>query len=250
MIRVPFFLVGMLVLAVLLSFAGGASAEKLTVATEELPPYNFTDSNGVVSGVSTEIVRAVLEEAGADGEIQSYPWARAYKMALNRENVLIYSIVKTQQREDLFKWVGKIVAANSYFYKLKSRVDIKIDSLEDAKAYKVGVVGEDVDAQFLIEQGFENLDIESDSVHNIKKLFLGRVDMVSKDEGSFIYELKRLGMDIDKVEKVRLHHEIPSEMYLACSNKTPDKTVARLRGALKKIKEDGRYEKIIEKWFK
>ena len=39
-----------------------AAADELRIVTEELPPYNMTQ-NGQITGLSTEVVRAVLKEA-------------------------------------------------------------------------------------------------------------------------------------------------------------------------------------------
>ena len=77
------------------------SAIRLTVVTEDLYPYNYIE-NGELKGQATEIVVKVLKHAGIDYSIQVYPWARAYNLALNNKNVLIYSIVKIPSREKLF----------------------------------------------------------------------------------------------------------------------------------------------------
>lgn len=42
---------------------GTAFAQKLTIYTEEVAPYNFTEANKIV-GVSTEVVEAVMNKAG------------------------------------------------------------------------------------------------------------------------------------------------------------------------------------------
>lgn len=81
--------------------------DEIRIVTEELPPYNMTQ-DGQITGMSTEVVQAVLKEVGMSAPIQSMPWARAYDIALNSENTLIYSITRTRQRENLFKWVGDI----------------------------------------------------------------------------------------------------------------------------------------------
>src|SRR4051812_35234458 len=80
-------------------------AGTITVVTEENPPYNFT-RNGKLTGFSTEVVEAVFEEIRMQGNFQVMPWARAYVTAQTTENVLIYSIGRSLQREALFKWVG------------------------------------------------------------------------------------------------------------------------------------------------
>nr|BFE97768.1 hypothetical protein GCM10020185_83040 [Pseudomonas brassicacearum subsp. brassicacearum] len=84
-----------------LAASAGAAEAPLRIVTEELPPYNMTQ-NGRMTGMSTEVVQAVLKEVGMDAPIHSMPWARAYELALNESNVLIYSIVRTPAREPLF----------------------------------------------------------------------------------------------------------------------------------------------------
>ncbi len=86
----------LLVWGVLMFLAASACAAEapLRIVTEELPPYNMTQ-NGRMTGMSTEVVQAVLKEVGMDAPIHSMPWARAYELALNESNVLIYSIVRT-----------------------------------------------------------------------------------------------------------------------------------------------------------
>ncbi len=63
--------------------------ENLTLFTEEFPPFNFTEA-GKTTGVSTEVVEAVLKQAGYDYEIRSYPWARTYKVAQETPNALVF----------------------------------------------------------------------------------------------------------------------------------------------------------------
>ena len=68
-------------LIAVLAVSGAAFAQAnpfwLVLATEEYPPYNMSGPNGTVTGISTDIVRAVLDAAGYDYEISVYPWARA-----------------------------------------------------------------------------------------------------------------------------------------------------------------------------
>ena len=121
-------------------------AVELKVVTEDFPPFNYKERDKI-TGMSTEVVQEVLKEVGIKTKIEVYPWVRSYKMALNNKNILIYSIARTKHREKLFKWIGNISPYNVYIYKLKSRDDIKFDSLESAKKYIFGGVKEDVKQQ-------------------------------------------------------------------------------------------------------
>ena len=70
-------------------------AQSIAVVTEDWEPYNYLENNEVV-GISTTVVRKVLNKAGIgiNGGIQMYPWARAYKMVKENKNTLIYTIIR------------------------------------------------------------------------------------------------------------------------------------------------------------
>ena len=70
------------------------------------------------------------------------------------KNILIYSIGRSPEREKLFKWIDIISPYEVYFYKLKSRKDISIKNLEDAKKYRIGGVNNDIRTQYLLGKGF------------------------------------------------------------------------------------------------
>lgn len=225
-------------------------AETITAVTEEMPPFNYTE-NGVITGFSTEIVRAALKEAGLTADFKSYPWKRAYKMASSEPNTLIYSIGRNPEREDKFKWVGVIAPVNIYFYKLKSRTDIKIDSLEDAKRYAVGAVDGDYTTQFLDANGFENLDKTHSYSLNVRKLFNGRVDVILVDElslSALVREEAKSGKPyaMSQLEKAFFVEDLSSGMYMAFSLSTPDGIVEKCRKALKQIKENGVFDRIMD----
>ena len=59
--------------------------------------------DGKIAGPATEVVKKTLQLAGInDYRLNIYPWARAYDMALNEPNVLIYLVARTPERETRF----------------------------------------------------------------------------------------------------------------------------------------------------
>ena len=54
---------------VALFVACSAFAQKLTVVTEEYPPYNFLNSDNKISGMATEVVEEVLIRAKVDYQL-------------------------------------------------------------------------------------------------------------------------------------------------------------------------------------
>lgn len=235
----------------ILFFQARGYCQNIKIVTEEYPPYNYTE-NGKISGLSTDIVKAVLREIGIDAGINTYPWKRAYEMALNEPDVLIYSIGRNSQRENLFKWVGVIAPYKVYFFALKERSDIKIDHLDDAKKYKIGTTIDDAREQYLLSKGFDKgVQIEEVGTNdlNVKKLFWKRIDLVPMPELVGYDLTKRSGFDPSQLRKVFEIKDISSEgLYMAFSKGTSDELVDKFRQALDKIKGNGTFGRITSSY--
>jgi len=223
-------------------------SEEITIVTEEFPPYNY-QVDGEIKGISSEIVLAVLKEINVTANILSYPWGRAYVLASTKKNYLIYSIARIPEREDLFHWVGSIAPYSTSFYKLKSRTDIKINSLKDAKQYKIGCSNADVITEYLQSLNFTHLEVVTKDVQNLYKLLSNRVDLIAYDDISFSYMIKKEGLDITKYERVYLLEELSDQLYMAFSKSTDIQLVEKFKKGLESIKRKGIFDKIQKKYF-
>lgn len=233
-----------LVVGILFVLSSGVAAQDLTVITTTWAPYNM-EENGKVTGIGTEVVQATLEKAGIRAEINIYPWARAYKMASEKPNTMIYTIIKLPGRESLFKWVGPIIPVKSVLHKIKKRTDIVLNSLEDAKKYKIGTTRNSAGHQFLLKQGFEDekhVESVNSNEMSIRKLFSERVDL------NFMYEAKRLGFSYSDIEHAWVLFE--NEAYIAFSQSTSDEVVERFRTAFDQVKAAGTVDTIIGNYLK
>lgn len=228
-----------------------AYAQDVTVVTEEMKPYNYTE-DGQVIGMSTEVVRATLERAGIDAEIGIFPWPRAYKMATENPNTLIFSIGRNPERKALFKWIGPIAPPiKSSLFKLKQRDDVVVNSIEDAKAYQVGVPRGSASHQFFLRQGFEdekNLDAVMTSEQNIKKLFLERIDLFVSSEWGLEERVEAAGFSFDDIEPVLVLNEV--QLYMAFSQNTPDDMYQKVNAAFEELKAEGFLEQVDAKYRK
>ena len=234
------------------ALSAGAN-DDLRIVTEELPPYNMTQ-DGKVTGLSTEVVQAVLNEVGMRGNIQSMPWARAYDIALNSETVMIYSITRTEQREKLFKWVGVIAPTQWFLFSLSGR-NIRLSHLDDARKFQIATVNEDAGEQYLASKGFvlgKNLQSSNKYEFNYDKLNLGRVDLWIANELNAYYLVRQRGGDPAKVlERTLALPDVGGEdgLNMAFSLKTPDHVVERFRKGLDAVKKSGVYNGLLRKWL-
>jgi polar amino acid transport system substrate-binding protein len=226
-------------------------AKVFEIVTTEYPPFQEEIGN-TVGGMTTEIIREVLKLSGDTGTITIYPWARAYQMALEKPQVLIYSLARNNERERLFKWIGPLIPYKLCFWKLKSRTDIKIKTVADAKHYMVGGVFDDIKAAHLQKWGFvvgKNIEMVGDDETNIKKIYAKHLDLILFDEFSFPYKVKKAGLDINKFTKLIELNGNPENLFFAAHLSTPDQDVQRLREALNSFRQTKRYAQIKKKYI-
>jgi len=235
-----------------------ALLEKVTIVTCVEPPYQIQEQDQPLTGVSVELVQAMLKEAGVDAQIQVYPWARAYRIAQERENVMLFSILRNPPREKLFKWVDSLHPFHVFFYRLKNRPEIVVNTLADAKKYKIGVLKDDSRNIYLRSQGFdENLDETRLDEYNIRKLFRDRIDLLPSDPFVLAYWFKIINndptegfqYDSAQVEPIFRMEGADGENYIAMSPQTDDRVVEYFRQALARVKARPQYQQILHKYL-
>ncbi|MCP4111534.1 MAG: amino acid ABC transporter substrate-binding protein [Desulfobacteraceae bacterium] len=230
-----------------------ANAQKISIVTENWPPYNYTKNDEVI-GVITEVVKAAFEKTDLTWSISVLPWAEAYKNASEQENTMIYTIFKLPEREKLFHWV-KIgdLSAQKYLFSPNSRSDIKITSLEDAKKYRIGVTKESATHVFLRSKGFEdgkNIFPISKDIQNAFKADPSsqKFDLTTADKLSLALWLqkKHLPADLWKPELLLFSRDF----YMAFGKKNSADVVKKVSKALKDVETEGTLEKILQKYEK
>ncbi len=224
--------------------------DKITVFTEEWAPFNYLE-NGKVTGISVDIAREMMKMTGITGEIEVVPWARAYTQALTRENVMIFTMARTEEREDKFNWIGKVGEKKMYFFKLKSRKDIELKSVEAAKRYMTGVVNNDVSEMELLKRGFkhgENLDKAVTEDVNVRKFFSKRVDLLLGAEEDTMYLCKKLKYSYSEIQRLNVI-VYDGEYYIAFSKETSEEIVEKFRRAFSELQKNGFYSKIRDKYL-
>lgn len=228
-------------------FASGqpAISTELTILTENLPPLNYVDDD-VLVGPSVEIVKEIQRRVGAHEPIKVYPWARAYKMALEDENVVLFGMTYTKVRHDKFKWVGPLATKRDILVARKDS-GIIINNLEDAKKVKrIGTLRDDTRGRLLKRLGFTNLEPVSDEQKNAKKLVLGRIDLWTYKIPGLRTVCDLAGVDYNELEEVYHLREI--DLMIAFSKKTSDAIVEQWRNAFNEMEKDGTITQIRKKW--
>jgi polar amino acid transport system substrate-binding protein len=225
-------------------------AEEYKVFTEPLAPVHF-EENGKVKGIATEIVEEIFKEAKLQPTIEVYPWKRSYQMALNQKNSFIYTINRTTKREPLFQWIGPILSKKTQLFKLASRKDIKINSIDDVKKYTTAVILGHSLTTMLIDKGFrEGRELVTTPNKKVQtKVFLkGRADLITGNQYTISQSLIAEGYSLEDIEPVFF---ISSKGYFLGANLDSDEElIKRLIQANSRVQKSGIVNKIVDKYMK
>ena len=234
-----------IVVSVLLVSVQPILSAELTILTENLPPLNYVQ-DGELVGPSVEIVKEIQRRVRSHEQIKVYPWQRAYRIALEEENIVLFGTTHTELRHDKFKWIGPLATKKDILIAKKDS-GIRINSLEDAKKVNsIGTVRDDTRYQYLKLKGFTNLEPVSDEQKNVQKLVLGRIDLWTYKKPGFRTVCKLAGVDYNEIEEV--YHLRTRDVSIAFSKKTSDSIVQKWRNAFNEMLADGTIMQIRKKW--
>lgn len=228
-------------LLIIISFS--ASSQTLTVVTEEIPPLQYIVDDQI-EGRSTEIVKAILEEAGLNGEFYVFPWARTYNYAVNNKNTLIYPILRNENRENTLEWIGIIGYFKLGFVRLKERNELQIKSLEEVRQWRMGVMRDDFTHHFLIRNGF------SENQHFILRgtfgellglLYARKIDTLIADLDILKSMAEHAGYDFNQLEADFYPPAFNRDVYMAVNLNTDPEIILNLKSALQKVRSRPEY---------
>ncbi|RON59421.1 amino acid ABC transporter substrate-binding protein [Pseudomonas fluorescens] len=222
----------------------------LVLLTENFPPYNMA-KNGKnfaqgenINGIATDIVREMFQRAGITYSLTlRFPWERVYKLALENPGYGAFVMARLPDREKLFKWVGPI-GPDDWIMLAKADSKITLETLEDARQYKIGAYKGDAIAETLAKQGLKPIVVLRDQ-DNAKKLVGGQIDLWATGDPAGRYLARQDG--VTGLKTVLRFNS--AELYLALNKDVPDTVVAKLQAALDQMRKDGVVDEIMGRYL-
>ncbi|MCP3926814.1 MAG: amino acid ABC transporter substrate-binding protein [Desulfobacterales bacterium] len=216
----------------------------LVYMTEDYAPANYLE-NGKLKGYSVEILKLIWKKMGyPEQKINVFPWARSYSYVMKQKNHVLFSMARTKDRENLFKWVGPICTSRQVLIALADK-KIKLSKIEDVKKYNTGAIIKDVAGMIVKKSGFaKKLQSVSRLSQNIQKLELGRIDLIAYSEQGLYEYLKLNRIDTKKYETVFVLQEIG--LYYTFHKATPDSLINSFQKAIDNLHDE--HMKILKKY--
>lgn len=230
-------------IVMMLSLAGGALAEKLTVGTNaEFPPFEFVGDDGKIQGFDIELIGAILKDLGYEYEVISLEFD-ALPAALESKQIDIAIAGMTISEEK-----GKFVLFSAPYFNASQKLMVKEDSpialeADLKKEMKVGVQLGTTGDKYVTEK----LPVECvrynkilDAIMDMKN---GRLDAVMVDAAPSAYFAKAVGG-----LKV-LEENLSDEKYGIAVKKDNAALMDKINASLEKLTKDGTYETLHAKYF-
>ena len=231
----------LLVLAICCDAAFGEDATP--VYSDKFPPFVLMDESERIAGISVDILENLeQQDAPHKYHITLYPWKRAYELLLREPNTLGLAVRRTNDREAYFHWIGPYYRGTVSLYGLASTDETTIKDGK-WKTLNIGVKRGASDARWLLRNGVQSsaLDESDTDLQNLKKLMLGRVQLVPMLKEESVYYAEALNISVDKlVPYVLLDCSV--ELYMVTSVRSTPAFVERVRNAYEHVRHANAYD--------
>ncbi|WP_109511943.1 substrate-binding periplasmic protein [Pseudomonas ovata] len=224
-----------------------ASAEPYKVFTEEWAPYNYQE-NDQLTGMTTEIVQAIMALTHDDFEMAMVPSMRASHLLQSRPRSIMYSMFRTPAREPLYKWVGPIVEESIHAWQLANVPSVNtLEQLQAAERITTRHAG--LMPDLLEAMGFDNLDRSAtENLQLYRMLLIGRTPVIVGDtDAGVAYYSRQLNIAPGKLRRIPVELYRAS-LYIAFSRDCEDEVVAAWAQALVNLRDSGELARIQRRY--
>ena len=235
------------------SFSGHASNEVQTISmcTEHWPPFVVVEKDkAITEGSWVVLLHEIFDDLpGYKLELKSAPWKRCLRQIREGKVDGTFSLFKKPDREKYMNFSTPLVEDRSmiWYSTLKFDKAFSWNEYKDLTPYKLGVVrGENFNKE--IDQLISHKDIMpqvvNSEVQNFKKLAIGRIDIVVKNERvgqAIVNELQ-----LNKTIKAASKPAYAKKRYLSFSKKKDhSKLINLLNKRISQLKSSGEIRKIL-----
>lgn len=224
-------------------------ANQIWVLTHLEPPFSEYDERGKPIGYAVELVQGILTEAGLRQQILAAPWQRILVESRMKSDVLVFSLARTEAREDEFHWISPITQnAYSVFANNPSALNTTVGSINELPpGSKIAVLEGDFRQQVVIDAG--HVAVTGSTWQDVLKRFLqGKADYLFFSDGGIdviCLTIEQSCKNIHRVFQFKL-----ATTYLAISKQgTSLELVDRLTSASINFKRSTQYKAMAERWL-
>jgi len=227
----------------------------LNYLTEEWAPFNYQEG-GNVTGIAVGILEAIFKNIGVNrshADVHIVPLAEGFNATKNGSTVL-FSIVRTPEREPYYKWVGPFTMASFVLFAPMAS-NITIGGPEDLNRYRIGAVKSSIENTLLLNQGVNASHIVPgrNPEDLLKLLEDGQIDLWATGDLAGRHQMLKTAKDPNAYEIVYTLSE--NDFYFIFSKNVPDTLVRAFKQSLDTVRDQkdehgiSEYESIIYQYL-
>jgi polar amino acid transport system substrate-binding protein len=212
---------------------------------------NYALEGAAAAGFSVELLQLMASEAGLALSIEVQPWIRAQRSAAELRGSVLFSLARLPEREAQYQWVGPLSERRIAIYRLSKRSDIHFTGLEDLHGLRLGVVRESAVAKQLLALGLkpeQDLEWALNDASNLRKLLAGRMDLLVSLDWAAAWHLREHKLAFSTLSHV-MDIDTSISYWYGLHPETDPGLTRRLQAALDKLKRDGRYAALRQRYF-
>ncbi len=174
------------------SLASHSENKKINLVSYENPPYY--SKNLKKKGFLTHIISESFQKAGYTVNVDFKPFKRAYQEARSGIYDGIFTLWYRKEREQWFHYSPPININEIGFFKHRD-LDIKYETIDDLRKYKIGVVRGYSYAKSITKAGLDLEEVTTPE-QNLLKLIKRRIHLVLADKTVSKYHINKNHSDM------------------------------------------------------
>lgn len=224
-----------------------ADAPVLKVSTNsKMPPFSYQDDLGKLQGIDVDSIRAIGEEAGYRVELFDDAWQELFSNVEEGKRDLAISGISYKPDR-----AAKYALSKSYFFNpsgvMYINPNLTVNKLSDLRGLKIGAM-----------DGSKQVD----QVRSVGGIIETRATMHLAFEGLAQSKLDGIVSDVPLLQHIALNYpdiktkivpyegeNDPSAQQVIVMKKGNDELVNKINTAIDKLKADGTFAKIEQKWL-
>lgn len=180
-----------------------AIANPFQYITEELKPLSHSTEKGK-SGLAVDILGLVWKQAGwRAADITILPWARAELLLQNEDTTVLFTMVRTSEREKQYQWACMDFNIEIVLISKKASA-FDVSNVSDLENYTIGTNRNGIADKLLSNTltNSKNLVRNALASKNFKILLKNRIDMFAYPRIGFPNLVSSFGLEISDFEPV------------------------------------------------
>lgn len=221
----------------------GLYSSELTLVIDDWPPYTSLKLEN--QGFLVEVVRQALKESDISLVIESHPWTRNIAKSISGEYTGIIGASFNEERAKYFLFSDALIFTEIYLVSNR-KLDVNVSDLDSLTGFRIGItkkyyytdeLSNKTDLRFVTSYTVEE---------GVEKLKNNKLDFIIADQRVLEFYSKIFNMEL-------IYYNPPvasRNMFLIINKSVPNAQyyINTFNEGLKKLKDSGRYLKILEEY--